>query len=255
MKDLRARLRRFTLGLLPESSAVPARYWKRRLFRGLEPEMPWFLSATRPGSRIVDVGANVGMYCYAGLRAGHPVVAFEPLPGCARLLESFAAGHDTLAVHRAALGDRPETKTLFVPIRNGAQDTGWASFRPDALGDHHLVSVDVPVRGLDEYALHDIGGIKIDVEGWELPVIRGARATIARERPVLLVEIDQRFVRGRLEDVFTEIAALGYRGEYLDDGLRSRPLETYDVVRHQYGPDGDPPIGRHVNTFLFRPEP
>ena len=241
--------------MLPESSAVPARYWKRRLFGALEPEMDWFLSSIRPGSRIVDIGANVGMYCYAGLRAGHSVVAFEPLPGCARLLESFAKTHDKLAVHRAALGDRRETKTLFVPVRNGAQDTGWASFRPDALGDHHLVSVDVPVRQLDEYALHDVGGIKIDVEGWELPVIRGSRATIARERPVLLIEIDQRFLRGRLEDVFNEVAALGYRGEYLGDDLRSRPVATYDIVTHQYGPDGHRPTGRHVNTFLFRPVP
>ena len=48
----------------------------------------------------------------------------------------------------------------------------------------------VPIRTLDQFELQDVGFVKIDVEGFEFSTLQGARATLERWRPNLLIEID-----------------------------------------------------------------
>jgi FkbM family methyltransferase len=62
----------------------------------------------------------------------------------------------------------------------------------------------VRTRALDGFGFRDVGLIKIDVEGWELRVIEGARTTIARDRPVIMLEI----LRGRSAEYMEAIRAL-----------------------------------------------
>ena len=88
-------------------------------------------------------------------------------------------------------------------------------------------------------------------------MLRGARNTIVRDRPVLIVEIEQRHLpSGNMGDVFGFIESMGYAGSFLRDG-REQPLSEFDVRKDQSDriagliASGDE--SGYINNFVFRP--
>lgn len=142
-----------------------------------------------PGDTVVDAGANVGyMTALAGVAAGPggSVLAFEPHPELhAAGLRTLAASRRALAgvtieYHQAALGERPGAAELHVPAGFAAND-GVARLGP--LSGAGGCSVPVRVISLDE-AIRErsIGVLKLDVEGHEAAVLRGASRALAAGR-------------------------------------------------------------------------
>ena len=243
-----AALKRAAIESLPARWQLPVRYRQMRLTHDLEPEMEHLASWVRPGTRAIDVGANHGLYSYALSRLGLTVEAFEPQPWCVRTLEAWARGR--LTVHQAGLSDEDTTLTLNLPVVGGTRFTGYASFG-DVEGETEQISV--PVHRLDGYDFEDVSFIKIDVEGHELSVLRGAEKTLDRNRPLLLIEIEERHLpSGSLADAFAEVESRGYAGEYLLDG-RWQPLSTFSVERLQRARLAGDDHAPYVNNFLFRP--
>jgi len=101
----------------------------------------------------------------------------------------------------------------------------------DIQGQHE--SLPVSLRRLDDYEFRDVSFIKIDVEGHEQRVIRGATETLERERPVILVEIEQRHLGSvPIITVFRQFEALGYMGGFFwGDGFLS--LKEFSVDYHR----------------------
>lgn len=149
-----------------------------------EPEQTrLFEEHVRPGSTVLDVGAHVGYYTVlsAVLAGEHGAVwAFEPNPNNAHFLRRHVEinGLRTVRVTEAAVSDANGTARF---------DFGSGS------GTGHLAeggAVEVRTVRLDDFcAEHGIApaAIKIDVEGAETSVLEGARATLARHRPVLFL--------------------------------------------------------------------
>jgi FkbM family methyltransferase len=213
---------------VPRRWEVPARFHYHR-WRGVqEPEIDLLPELVARDRRAIDVGANFGDYTYALARIVRNVEAFEPLGGCAAVIE--AARLPCVRVHRVALSDGAGERTLHLPLQGGRPDTGSASFLdPGGTRDR----IKVPVRTLDSYGFRDVGLIKIDVEGHESAVLAGAGETIRACRPVLIVEIEQRHRSDcTIDAVFAEFLALGYTGSFLEGGAR-RPLATFSYERHQ----------------------
>lgn len=231
---------------LPAREQVRWRYWYRRLTGRLDPELVLATRLALRGRVAVDVGANTGVYTVALARLGAHVEAFEPLPALATLLESAADTHTR--VHRVALGRTPGLATIYVPRANGRVLTGRAGFaRPE--GDHDTIPV--RVAALDDFDFRDVGLVKVDVEGHELAVLEGAQATLARERPVLLVEIEARHLGEPVAAAFARIASWGYAG-FFWDGRRLCSVDAFDAARLQVvGADGEPAGDAYVNNFLF----
>ena len=140
----------------------------------------------KPGDRFIDVGACRGSWSLPAMAMGASVVAFEPTPEVA-LLEGSARRYglsQNLIVRREWIGDgvHPEN-----------------SFTLDAL----LLGTTPP------------DFIKIDVEGWEMEVLRGASTLLHRYRPRLMIEVHTNAVPGRkvqVSDVkeFLDGLCLGY---------------------------------------------
>ena len=239
-------LKRSLIGVVPDRYLVAARYWWRRATARLEKEVWLFQRLVRPGSTVIDVGGNVGMYAYALAARAGDVVVFEPLPECAAVIR--AAHLPNVVVHEVALSERAGVAMLHVPLIGGTRETSRASFSPPG---GQFDARPVPMRRLDDFELLDVSAMKIDVEGHELQVIRGAEQTLAREKPVLLVEIEQRHLQGPVDDVFHAILGFGYVGFFLDPSERLRPLDHFCVSSYQDEDIGARFERSYVNNFFF----
>lgn len=129
----------------------------------------------------VDIGANCGIWTRVMARCFERVTCFEPNPECH---EAFWANNPCkngsfIQLHKVALGNvEGETKL------NTVTEKSTAFSRIDGTdGD-----VAVIIRTLDSYELEDVDFIKIDVEGYEHLIVKGALDTIKRCRPVMIVE-------------------------------------------------------------------
>lgn len=149
----------------------------------------------RPGAICMDVGANVGVYVlqfsrWAG-RNGR-VIAFEPNPAAATILRRHVAWNNSdapVAIVEAAAGASAGSADLFVAAEDGMSRLG----EPNALIARDAVPVRVPVVTVDDYCESERvvpDWLFIDVEGFELAVLRGARRTIERAGASLNIVVE-----------------------------------------------------------------
>jgi len=230
------------VNLLPLRWHLPVRYFVQRSTGGLEPEFS-LLPTLVPRDRLaLDIGANMGVYSYALASLAPKVHAFEPQAGCCAVITAWAArsaGH--VEVHNAGVGSSQGELVLHVPLIDGRQVGTRASFTPI---DVAHVDVRVPVVTIDSLGLGPVGFIKIDVEGFEYDVLLGARHTLARDRPALLVELDRnRHERETFDQVVYLLAGLDYVPHVLREGrleacrepLWDKALQYYNFVFLQAG--------------------
>ena len=197
---------------IPARWRLPLEYYLYRFGADCEPELKWLEKICPHGAVAIDVGANIGVYSYRMAQLYSQVYAFEINPDLTAALAAF--GSDRIAIIAKGLSSSEASVTLRTPIVNRIALTGWASLEagncPDA--DGYLERV-VEVVTLDSFHLHAVSLIKIDVEGHELEVLRGAENTLVENRPRVIVEIKQKN-RAAVESFF---APLKYRRHTLDD--------------------------------------
>lgn len=250
--------------MLPRGLRTPAHFLSRRITHRLEKEYDVIMAMASPGGTAVDVGANIGIFTYGFLARGADVCAIEPQADCARQIEAFYAlgfprttgstRRGRLSLHVEAVSDKAGTAVLYVPLKDGKVDDESASLRPDT-GDS--IRVEVPVRRLDDYNLQNVQVIKMDVEGREVSAIEGAAETIARCRPSLLVEVEQRHHDEPVVTVFDRITSVigpRYATVFLGEDGSFRPYSEFDVERDQTAHADNPLTRAYVRNFFFLPE-
>ena len=119
---------------------------------------------------------------------------------------------DRLYLHAVALSNESGTAELILPIqRSGRYFNQGATLQTRKLPPGKGFGVTrVKQRRLDEYRFADVTFIKIDVEGYEFEVIEGARETLGRERPTLLVEINVAYSKTSRDETISAISNNGY---------------------------------------------
>jgi FkbM family methyltransferase len=163
------------------------------------------------GDTFIDVGAHIGWFTtMAARRVGEAgrVVACEPYPSNAAMLKGNLALNDckNVRVVEAALGSRPGT----ISLARAGGDSGGAT----ALDWAWDGRVEVPMTTLDEIAgdLRAVALIKVDVEGWEAHVLRGASKTLSQTEHVL-IEINPAALRkagSSPEEIFDLLRRSGF---------------------------------------------
>lgn len=211
------------------------RAWRARL-RDDRNELAAIRAALRTDGIAIDVGANRGAYLYWLARwtpAGR-VVAFEPQDELAGYLRQAA---DLLAWNHVTIEDvgvsgRPGELDLFIP---GGTVTPGASFSRRVPGREPCTSVRKRTVTLDGYFESGtrIDVIKVDVEGLELEVFRGAERILEESSPLLVFESENRHLEsGSVADVLHFLTERGYDGHFVHRG-RLVPLDRFDAAVHQ----------------------
>jgi FkbM family methyltransferase len=170
-----------------ESIRLRVRALKAR-FRDQKAEFEVIRQHLRPGDIACDVGANKGSFTYWLSRwcQGGRVIAFEPQPELARALANVCQSIGLSNVNVIAKGvySHSGNRDLFVP--EGRQP--GASFTQMAKEVESFRILNVPVASLDEYfdASDRIALLKIDVEGAEFGVLKGAERILRQHAPLLV---------------------------------------------------------------------
>ncbi len=179
----------------------------------------------KPGMVVIDIGANVGIYTLlAAKRVGKKgaVVAFEPSPRDRKILQEnvFLNQCTNVTIKESALGATDGRAKLYVCD----WETGCNSLRPPNVSEPTHSTV-VQLQTLDGYldsgeAEGDVDFIKIDVEGAELEVLRGAERLLTSRgnRPIILCE---------LADVRTE--PWGYKSVEIYDHIATREYRWFCI--------------------------
>lgn len=214
-----------------------------------EPELVLIRYLVEPGTTAIDAGASIGMYAAEMARHAGRVLAFEANPEVAAFTRQVVPRN--VDVINVALSSQPGRATLRMPRnRKGGGVTELATIgRAADTHDGDAIVVDVETRRLDDFAVERCSFIKIDVEGHEEDVLRGAAALIARERPALMAELIDAFNPGVIARLSARYAENGYACFYLAQG-RLRPVAEFDIGRDQSAPQGAP---EYIANFLFVP--
>lgn len=197
-----------------------------------DPEIWEFVrSRLREGAVFVDAGANIGTYALPAAQLVGPsgrVVAFEAHPHTYAYLARNAAANGVpwlTALNRALGEEEGEIEMEFQAANPG--ETHIRAAGPRGGGAR------VPMTTLDaamaELGLPRMDYLKIDVEGFELPVLRGARAIIAASPGVVIqTELQERHAARyghRIEDIAALLGELGLRPHELTEEGRLKRLE------------------------------
>jgi FkbM family methyltransferase len=180
-----------------EKIKFPAR-WSRYYEADYEPETFRFFRANiHPGNTVLDIGGHIGLFAVVAARLvgeGGKVYSFEPTPftrgvlqevvelnGCGRIVE----------IRGEAVSSQRGEATFF--------DTGNAISNANSLvkTDLSKAEIRVPMISVDEFAAErglKIDCLKIDVEGAELDVLRGARSTFLNDRPAARLGLHPPFI-------------------------------------------------------------
>jgi len=158
------------LGLFRPLQVIYRKFFRTDWSRRLKEEIELYSQFIEPGDLVFDVGANVGRKSEIFLALNARVVAFEPQPDCYEELQARCGYSSRFKAVRSALGSEEGTLPLYIREHSGA-----SSLVSDWQQRDVLSTTKVQVKTLDaainEYGLPKY--IKIDVEGYEIEVLRG----------------------------------------------------------------------------------
>lgn len=198
----------------------------------------------------IDVGAAEGSYTARLVPLSKAVIAFEPLPQWIEALRQTFRDTHIVRIEPVALTDVRGEVSLRVP---GSLFRSTIDPENSLRGCADVGAVNVPARTLDQYDFRGVGFLKIDVEGHEIAVLRGASKTLARERPKILIEVEEQHHPGSIGEVFRLLQTHRYRGQFLLNGTL-QPIESFDANVHQnvrnLSASGER-VGTYINNFIF----
>ncbi len=199
-----------------------------------------------PSQVFLDVGANRGhtilsMLLFPDFK--NKIIAFEPNPLIAKKITEipFIKNNNRVSVHNYGLSNSHEELTLFVPFYRKWMFDGLSSFSYEEASDWlrtrlwnfnenklRIKEFNCPVRKLDDLRLNPYF-IKIDVQGFELNVLKGGENTIKLHRPILLIESIN-------EEIIKYLEQFGYQFFSFDTGTLSKgvgKLNTFCLTKEK----------------------
>jgi FkbM family methyltransferase len=201
-------------------------------------------SLLRPGMTMLDVGANIGYYTLLAAQCVGPsgrVVAFEPTPSVvSRIKENVQFNNFAhVSVFAGAVSDREGTCAFYV---NSEQDASEGNSLIQAVVDDGATQIVAPQTTLDaeieRLQLKAVHLIKIDVEGNEVKVLRGAKRILTEYAPQLLIEVNPLTLEAggsSPAELYDELEKNGYQWRIVEEmpyrGVTASNIHAYPTAR------------------------
>jgi len=212
--------------------------------RRVEPELSVLIKKCNARGTFLDVGAWYGPYTYWLSKRFAYVHAFEPNPSVAGNL--IALKRNNVTVHSAAVSDVSGTAVLYLS-GSGKGTEAQSSLIGDPDNSSNP-SIEVLTLSIDSLSIQDVELIKIDVEGHEEAVVRGAVNTIHEYHPVLLIELEDRYAD--IASTISFLESLGYSGSVLIN-KKWRLLSNFDLVKWQRQFHDNGKIRGYLSAVIF----
>ncbi|MDQ1097160.1 MULTISPECIES: FkbM family methyltransferase [Chryseobacterium] len=225
--------------------------------RNVEPELVWIKEYLSADAVIFDIGANVGTFLYQleDHLQHENIFGFEPNEALhKRLMRLFP----NMRIFPVALSDENTTATFKVPVINGQKvaSRGTLNTSYKEKGEEKSHTENVTVVKLDYWTaqlpIQRLDFIKIDVEGNEMKTLAGARNTIARFSPTLMVEMEQRHHDTPVWDEIALIESWGYEACYLDRDTFTLKKLTQTILHDNS--DDEKNKKEYINNIIFTPK-
>ncbi|MDQ6818887.1 MAG: FkbM family methyltransferase [Actinomycetota bacterium] len=206
----------------------------------IEPELQLVRELVAPGETAIDVGANYGLWSWHLARAGSRVVAFEPIPATARamrrIMHLLGVGA-SVEVHAAGCGERMETGTFRIPIAwPGGPAVAGLAHMAGTEGTEGWKTTEASIVTLDDAVKRDdVSFVKVDVEGAELFVLRGADRILSEQQPTVVCEIGRGLLQERYGIEVRDLVELMEGHGYTFTRLENGELRQADVSRAHDG--------------------
>ena len=188
------------------------------------PEIELLGRFVRSADTVVDVGGNHGLYTYHLSRlvgTSGMVHTFEPLPPNLEILRYTVKAHrlNNVVIHPNACGETDEWATFCIARHHGVPELGGAHRGSDG------ATFNCQVVRLDDVIVTNVSFMKIDVEGAELLVLRGAERILRESQPVILFEAGgHTSTYGYKQEAVFEFLS-GFDYQFFSGGFRGKALE------------------------------
>ena len=212
---------------------------------GLEKEAK-YLKKNFKFTNSADVGSNAGYYSNMLIKISNKVFSFEPIKyHCINQKKIFKKMN--VKILNLGLGNKRDKKRLFIP-RNNDPEASFINKRKNFAST--FVNLE---RGDYVFGNKKIDFIKIDVEGYELDVLRGLKSQIKNFKPLLLVEIEKRHNKNYLK-VFKFLNNYNYNVYYLTEKNKLEEIPIKSIDRFIKNRQKFKLINseRYINNFFFK---
>ena len=210
------------------------RFYKKQTER----EICYLPNLINKSSASIDIGVYRGVYSYFLSKESEYVYAFEANPLLIKKLKKGFQKYKNITIENLAVSSSQGFTDLKIPFRNQNIDysdyeelyqLGTATIHEkNNLANTDFKSFEIEKMNLDAYTFdHKIGFIKIDVEGHELDIIKGAKNLLLKDKPNLMVEIEEKHTGIPNIEIIKEIKELDYECYFLNNHFQ------LEVVNHQ----------------------
>jgi FkbM family methyltransferase len=234
--------------------------WKNIKNRNIENELLLIQYFLDSNSSFIDVGANLGQYLFKAdsIVSRNNIFAFEPHPALNKRLSKLFPG---INLSQDALSDSEGNTQFKIPYFNNREIHTRGTLKTEHIevDETNPVLIDVHISTLDKFAevnkIEKISLVKIDVEGAEFDVIKGASEMIKKFHPVFIIEIEQRHHQSNIMDFIMSLEEMGqYTCCYFDTlaqelktDIKEKKIEDIQSL------DNHGKNRLFINNFIFIP--
>jgi FkbM family methyltransferase len=158
-------------------------------YGGYEKPQMFFLRDVSKGGVFLDIGAHKGLYSLFMSKYQKEIHAFEPYEPVLKKFRALIAnnGIRNIVIHPVGLGDKHESLAFETPPDDNTMIGSFAFVSNDR--PHEQLEIVSGDAALKEAGVKDVELIKMDIEGFEQPALKGLKDTLARSRPIVVFEI------------------------------------------------------------------
>ena len=212
------------------------------------PELSLISNLVKNTQNSIDIGANLGLFTFFMSRASKHVFAFEPNPYPLENLKGLVDSNVT--VLPIALGNNDGPVEIKIPHHRKGWSSNGASLAFKEINDGKIINIQC--RKLDSLNIENIGLIKIDVEGFEIEVIRGAKDTILKNKPIMIIENEIVHTKDTNE-LFTIMNEFGY-DKYICNSIgKLEKIDNFSVEENQKNAIRNLDIN-YIQNFIYIPK-